>query len=517
MRGLRVTIVCLFLSTTTLADTITTSQPFLGVTLYSITQTSPRPNNIRIVEIDLTIPGLSFRSSSRDPNLPNGDETITQSTRQFTDEQSAQLAINTTFFRLDNGLQALPTNNVGLLVSDGDPISPWDATNEVGINLTSANIAQLITAPSSRPTGFETSPTVPLFNAVRGSNRLLNNATNVAPADSTTPGAFLNLNPRTAMGYTVTSKLLLATIDGRRSGFSEGMYLREVADLLKGYGATEAINLDGGGSTTMTLDYYGDGATRSQLVNTPSGSERHVGASLAVFAPKNPTFTAPNPVVVPAPPGNIKLLDDFEDSDTHFYNDPDFSGSNRGLKELSDGNGPSRAERDANQMGRAFASKRIDIISEDDPTWDGFRLRYLSGQGNPANNEHLGTSGYVGFMMRTTTPDLLVSIGLDENLGSAIESGTPIALIADGMWHLYQWNLADAAQWDNFTSAANGQIDGPVTTIDSIIISSPQDHDATVWLDAIGYNPDGPLTNIPEPAVSLGAVTLFLLGSGRRR
>src|SRR5205823_5195918 len=171
---------------------------------------------------------------------------------------------------------------------------------------------------------------------------------------------------------------------------------------------------------------------------------------------------------------------------------------NRGLLEITDGNGPSRAQRDANQMGRAFASQRIDIVSQDDPAWTGFRLRYLSGQGNPANNEHLGTTGYVGFLLRSTPPDLTVSIGLDENLGTAIESGTPLDVIPDGLWHLYEWNLADPAQWDAFTSAANGQIDGPIMTIDSIFISSLLDHDATVWLDARGWNPDGRLTNIPE-------------------
>ena len=52
------------------------SSPFLGVKLYSITQTLPRPLNIRLIEIDLTQADLRFRMSPRDPGLPNGDETI---------------------------------------------------------------------------------------------------------------------------------------------------------------------------------------------------------------------------------------------------------------------------------------------------------------------------------------------------------------------------------------------------------------------------------------------------------
>src|SRR5688500_8450922 len=83
------------------------STPLLGVKLYSISRTVPRPLNIRLLEVDLTHPGLRFRMSPRDPGLANGDETVTQTTRQYLDEQSAQVAINTSFFRLEHHSQAL--------------------------------------------------------------------------------------------------------------------------------------------------------------------------------------------------------------------------------------------------------------------------------------------------------------------------------------------------------------------------------------------------------------------------
>jgi hypothetical protein len=496
------------------------STPFLGVKLYSITQTVPRPLNIRLLEIDLTQADLSFRVSPRDSGLPNGDETITQTTRQYVNEQSTQIGINTTFFRLENGGKALPTNNNGIVVSDGDKYSPWDFTGQVGFNITEANIVSLITAPSNRPTGYETNPAgVALFNAVAGSDRLLNAGTVVAPADSPTPGNFLNLQPRTAVGIAPGNKLLLATIDGRQAGFSEGMYLREVAELLKSYGATEAINLDGGGSTTMAFDYYGDGATRSRLINhSPGLAERYVGATLGIFAPRNPDYIPPTGLVtVPTQIGSVRILDDFEDSKGRFYRDPDFSGSNRGLLETSDGVGPSEAHRNANDAWHGFAAHELSIVSQDDPAWDGFRVRHLSGGGTPANNEQLGTSGYIGFWLKTTTTDLLTSIALDENLGSSIEVGVAQAVIADGQWHLYEWDLADAAEWDAFAgAAANGQIDGPIMTIDSIFVSSLIDQNATVLLDAVSYNPNGTLAAIvPEPT-NITALVLagFLL---RRR
>jgi hypothetical protein len=76
------------------------------------------------------------------------------------------------------------------------------------------------------------------------------------------------------------------TVDGRRTDFSEGVTLVELAAYMANYGATNAINLDGGGSTTMAANYYNDlgGAT---LVNVPSGSERSVGTNLGLFALPN--------------------------------------------------------------------------------------------------------------------------------------------------------------------------------------------------------------------------------------
>ncbi|MGB7156509.1 MAG: phosphodiester glycosidase family protein [Tepidisphaeraceae bacterium] len=496
------------------------SDPFLGVKLYSITQTLPRPLNIRLIEIDLANPAVRFRMSPRDPGLPNGDETITQTTRQYVNEQSAQIAINTSFYRLENGLEARPTNNNGIAASDGDTYSPWDSTGQVGFNITEANVASILSAPSNRPTGYETNPAgIALFNAAAGSDRLLQAGNNVAPANNPTEGHFLHLHPRTAVGMAPGNKLLLATIDGRRAGFSEGMYLREVADLLKSYGATEAINLDGGGSTTMAMDHYGDGATRAQLVNRPSGSERHNGMSLGIFAPRNPGYVPPTGIVtVPSTVGSIRVLDDFEDSVGRFNRDPDFSGTNRGLLETSDGVGPSSASRNANEFLHGFAAHQISIVSQDDPAWDGFRLRHLSGGGSPANNEQLGTAGFVGFWLKTTTAGLKTAINLDENLTSTIESAVAKDVIADGEWHLYEWNLADASEWDAFAgAAANGQIDGPVTTVDSIFITSLLDQNATAWLDALSYNPNGSIAAlVPEPA-SASLLAIAALALRRRR
>ncbi|MCX7745599.1 MAG: phosphodiester glycosidase family protein [Clostridia bacterium] len=67
--------------------------------------------------------------------------------------------------------------------------------------------------------------------------------------------------PRTAIGQRESGEVLFLVIDGRRNGFS-GATLRDVQDILLQYKAVNAVNLDGGSSTTM---YFG-----GKVINTPS-------------------------------------------------------------------------------------------------------------------------------------------------------------------------------------------------------------------------------------------------------
>lgn len=87
-------------------------------------------------------------------------------------------------------------------------------------------------------------------------------------------------HPRTAVGLR-DDKVFLVAVDGRQPGHSVGMSLRELAEQMVALGCTEAMNLDGGGSTTLWV--------RGQVLNRPSdGRERRVANTLMVFstAPK---------------------------------------------------------------------------------------------------------------------------------------------------------------------------------------------------------------------------------------
>ena len=95
-----------------------------------------------------------------------------------------------------------------------------------------------------------------------------------APSSSFFGSFVASRQPRTLAGVRGDGSLLLVTVDGAAPGWSAGMTLREAARLMRSLGARNALNLDGGGSSTM--------AVRAQVVNRPSdpGGERRVSDGL---------------------------------------------------------------------------------------------------------------------------------------------------------------------------------------------------------------------------------------------
>lgn len=82
-------------------------------------------------------------------------------------------------------------------------------------------------------------------------------------------------HPRTAVAKLKDGKFLMITVDGRQPGVSVGTNLYELADYLLSLGAVDAMNLDGGGSTTMFLD--------GKVVNKPSDKEGERKVSDAIL------------------------------------------------------------------------------------------------------------------------------------------------------------------------------------------------------------------------------------------
>ena len=92
----------------------------------------------------------------------------------------------------------------------------------------------------------------------------------------------LERHPRSAVGFNRTH-IFLVEVDGRQPDLSVGMTLHELGEYMRGLGCEEAMNFDGGGSSTLWVD--------GKVVNSPcNGSERDIGNGLVVV--RKPTEQA---------------------------------------------------------------------------------------------------------------------------------------------------------------------------------------------------------------------------------
>jgi hypothetical protein len=179
--------------------------------------------------------------------------------------------VNADFFILKDGR---PTN---LLVVNGRMITPPNGRPVLAFD--SAGVPRL--TPFTLRDG-KLEPFHPL-NAVGGRPLIVTDSTLDVAVDTAGKGPFGERNPRTAAGIARHGRqLILVAVDGREYQ-NAGMTLRELGNLMLGLGARDAINLDGGGSTTMVYADP-DSAGRLRIANHPSdkGGERTVGDALAV-------------------------------------------------------------------------------------------------------------------------------------------------------------------------------------------------------------------------------------------
>ena len=123
-----------------------------------------------------------------------------------------------------------------------------------------------------------------LREAVGGRPLLVADSALTGDVDTEGNAGFRGLNPRSVVGMNRQgTRMWFAVIDGRRPGYSMGMTLRQTAELMRALGAARALNLDGGGSSTLALRDAASG--RVKVLNRPSdATERPVGNAIAILA-----------------------------------------------------------------------------------------------------------------------------------------------------------------------------------------------------------------------------------------
>ncbi len=109
----------------------------------------------------------------------------------------------------------------------------------------------------------------------------------------------LGKNPRTAIGFNKdNSEMIMVTIDGRNKDYV-GVKQTELSQIMIELGAYNAVNMDGGGSTTMGVDFLKNSTIT--VVNIPSdGKERKIASGVGVFNTSPESTTAKTVEIIPA-------------------------------------------------------------------------------------------------------------------------------------------------------------------------------------------------------------------------
>jgi hypothetical protein len=235
---------------------------------------------IHIVEIDLETPGLHFRVTPADDRTDYTYSARTAS--QFLMEQGLTLAINGDYFdpSYDKYIldyyphQGEGVNIHGYTVSEGQEVSKGYAPSYNtyrSLYITADNEASF--APIENP-----------YNVISGNIDIVNEG-RILPRLYTLP-AYLERQPRTAVALTQDHRsLIIVVVDGRQPNYSDGASMIELAAMVIAQGGYTALNLDGGGSSTLVIkDEHG----HPHLLNSPihnriPGRERPVANHLGVW------------------------------------------------------------------------------------------------------------------------------------------------------------------------------------------------------------------------------------------
>jgi len=229
---------------------------------------------VHVVTVDLKADGISVLVTPGDP-VANRPLTA-RTTSDFLTDFNMSIAINGDAFEPWNDFGPL-----GFSPKEGESVSP------IGFAASRGSIYSQDTDEEPTLYIYQNNKASidgligKIYNAISGNLLLIKNG-EIEPGLNSS-----DAEPRTAVGLNrAGSKLILIVVDGRQSGYSEGATLAEMAQFLADQNAFRAINLDGGGSSTLAVAIPGGGV---EILNSPvhggnPGTERPVGNHLGIAA-----------------------------------------------------------------------------------------------------------------------------------------------------------------------------------------------------------------------------------------
>lgn len=253
-----------------------TSRPFPGVGYATEARKDPAMR-LYCVAVDLTNPAVSLHVSrgGADPDGKGPFQTTLMRTSEIAAREAFDIAINGDFFAAKSKVDeegallryaaGQPACVIGTAMTDG---TYWAKGSASSPCLVVTDRREVMIVPTNQiPRNAR--------QVVSGNIMLVEHGKPIANASK-------QIAPRTVVGLDQARKrMIVLIVDGRLPGFSMGMsYAQLAAEMIK-LGCYTAMNLDGGGSTTLV--FHDPETDRFRILNAPSdGSERPVANAVGI-------------------------------------------------------------------------------------------------------------------------------------------------------------------------------------------------------------------------------------------
>jgi exopolysaccharide biosynthesis protein len=251
---------------------------FRGIVYKRNALSTPRPAMIHIVTIDLKTPGVKPFVTPGEPK-PSDRETSAQKTSDFLKKFKLQLAINTSYFH--HFYEKSPWD---YYPHSGDPSHPLGEAISNGYRYSSpeANFPVLCFSVQNRVQILKSNKCPErTVQGVAGNQLLVYDGKPInesSEKDKPYPRVAAAVNRE-------GTKLWLIAVDGKQPLYSEGITMAELRKIVASLGVHTALNLDGGGSTTLVMGTNNG----SKVLNAPIHTripmrQRPVANHLGFFA-----------------------------------------------------------------------------------------------------------------------------------------------------------------------------------------------------------------------------------------
>lgn len=264
--------------------------PCKGVKVRALAMESPRTMKAFIAKIDLSTPGVAFAATGRDqlwgePMPDYTNRTVLIDTKRET----------TSDFMMRCRAEGKPV----IVAANATPWIPWDCSAAYRSTYGSVrgwNVSDGIEVSHGkdpekgaffvvyRDGKADITPSVPLSRtndvtfAFCGFCLVMTNSVPILARR-----ADRMLSPRTVFGLSADRKtLILFAVDGRQPGYSLGADSVDICKILRSVGVVDAVDMDGGGSTTLVM--YDKASGRPLTLNRPSdGCERRNALNIGIY------------------------------------------------------------------------------------------------------------------------------------------------------------------------------------------------------------------------------------------